>query len=390
MPLPARVPLSRFLPVIVLLVAACTAPPAARAHGVGMSQLQLHVDGSQIAGEWDLDLHDARLALGLDPQLSGEAGWADLRAHESQYRALLSSRLALTADGHPCAVVIIPAPVEWQARLSTVRVHLAASCPAPPARLGLHCDLLFDRQPTHRAYFSVEDARVTSVGAMRADQRSVTVDVHQFHLGEVLLEFVHDGVWHIWTGPDHILFLLALLLPAALVRSGESWLPRIGLWPTGREVMKVVTAFTLAHSLTLALACFGVVTVPSNWVETGIAISVFAAAWNNLRPFLPGRAWAMAMSFGLVHGLGFAGALNNLALPRHARGIALTSFNVGVEVGQLVIVAVALPLLYAGSRRNWYPRLVMGLGSLAIAWLAVVWSLQRGLGLDLHILHARG
>src|SRR5262249_18746841 len=158
---------------------------------------------------------------------------------------------------------------------------------------------------------------------------------------------------HIWSGLDHILFLLALLLPAALVREGTAWSPRPGLWTTAREVLKVVTAFTVAHSITLCLSFFGLVTLPSRWLEATIALSVFAAAWNNLRPFLPGRAWVMALGFGLVHGLGFAGALRNLALPMRARGLALASFNVGVEVGQLAIVAAVLPLLYAASRRRW-------------------------------------
>lgn len=383
MPLCSRRPRFRWSAILAPLVALACRTEIAAAHGVGMSQLQLHVDGAGIEGEWDLDLHDARLAVGLDPNVGGDPGWRELRAHEAEYRALLASRLAVSSDGRACAFQITPAPMEWQSTLSTVRIRVAIVCPAPPTHLGLHCDLLFDRQPTHRAYFSVEDSRVTSVGAMRADLRTVSVDVHQFHFGEVLLEFLHDGTWHIWTGLDHLLFLFALLLPAALVRMGAEWSPRQGLGSTGREVTKVVTSFTLAHSLTLGLACFGIVTLPSQWVETGIALSVFAAAWNNLRPFLPGRAWLIAMSFGLVHGLGFAGALNNLALPRHARGLALASFNLGVEVGQLAVVALVLPLLYLGSRRDWYPRLVMGVGSLAIAWLAVMWSLERGLGLSL-------
>jgi hypothetical protein len=157
----------------------------------------------------------------------------------------------------------------------------------------------------------------------------------------------------------------------------------MGLRSSTGEVVKVVSAFTVAHSLTLCTSFLGVVRPPSQWVEVGIALSVFAAAWNNLRPFLPGRAWAMAFGFGLVHGMGFAGALTNLSLPRHARLLALGMFNVGVELGQLALVLVAMPLLYAASRRNWYPRVVMGMGSLGIAWLALVWVLERAFGLAL-------
>jgi hypothetical protein len=273
--------------------------------------------------------------------------------------------------------------MEWDGQYSTVRFHLLSECPNVPERLTLHCDLLFDIDPTHRAYFSVQDERVTGVGVFRTGERTVTFAVHQFHFWNIAFEFIRDGMWHIWTGFDHMLFLLALLLPAPLVRTGHDWAPRAGLRSSSGEVLKVVTAFTLSHSLTLGLSYFGLVRLPAQWVETGIALSVFAAAWNNLRPFLPGRAWLVALSFGLVHGLGFAGALNNLGLPRSTRMLPLASFNIGVEVGQLALVVLALPILYVASRRKGYVRLVMGVGSLGIAWLAMVWALERAFSLSL-------
>ena len=355
----------------------------ALAHGVGMSQLRVGVEGTHLEGEWDLHLRDARLALGLDTQLTGEAGWQDLRGHEAEYRSLLLRSFAIRADGRECTLAFTSAPMEWNAQMNTVRLRFTGMAPVPPTRLAMRCDLLFDLDPAHRAYFSVEDSRATSVGAFRANLRRVEFPIRQFHFWEVVLEFVRDGAEHIWSGLDHMMFLLALILPATLVRAGGTWSRRPGLWPSTREVLKVVTAFTATHMLTLCLSFFGVFRLPSQWVEVGIAFSVFAAAWNNLRPFLPGRAWVVALAFGLVHGLGFAGALGNLALPRNARVLALGAFNGGVELGQLVVVAIALPLLYAASRRSWYPRLVMGAGSLGIAWLAIVWMLERGLGLAL-------
>jgi hypothetical protein len=363
-----------------LAAAACLASGAA-AHGLGMSQLRLRVDGARVKGEWELQLREARLAVGLDGQTAGEAGWRELAPREPALRAYLAGRLSLTSDGAPCAVEISPAAAQWQPEQGQLLYRLAATCPSEPRRLGLVCDLFFELDPKHRAYFSVEDARITHVGLFRAEQREATLEVHQLHAGAVFMEFVREGVRHIWGGLDHLAFLLALLLPAPLVREGGSWSPRAGLGPTTREVLKVVTAFTAAHSLTLALATFGLVSLPARAVEVTIALSVFAAAWNNLRPFLPGRAWVMALGFGLVHGLGFAGALRNLALPTHARGLALGAFNVGVELGQLAIVVPVLPLLYAVSRHRSYPRFVMGAGSLAIAWVAVLWTLERGFGL---------
>jgi hypothetical protein len=365
--------------VLLLLVI----PVSADAHGVGQSQLVLRVDGRHIDGEWTLNLMDARRAIGLDPALSAKAAFEDLKAHEPALRAHLEDVFSIRADSTDVPFAFDPAPMRLDAKFEDVILEVHATCPAPPTRLMLRYGLLFDLDPMHRGYFSVEDARSFNVGVFRANERTATFTVRQFHPVEIAFEFAKDGIGHIWSGIDHLLFLLALLLPAALVRSRGEWLPRPGFRAALREVLKVVTAFTVAHTITLCLTFFGVIRFPSQWIEVGIALSVFAAAWNNLKPFLPGRAWIMAFGFGLVHGMGFAGALANLALPNKARGLALASFNVGVEIGQVAIVLLVLPFLYFASRKAWYPRFVMGFGSLAIAWIAVIWVLQRAFELSL-------
>jgi hypothetical protein len=369
--------------LVAAVLAALSIAGAAAAHGVGMSTLQLHVDGTHVTGEWDVHIRDARWAVGLEPTVGGAEGFVGLRTREDSLRAVLRRSLALAGDGEGCPLTVTAAPMEWHPDFSYVRLHLAAECPTPPRRLRMRIDFMFDRDATHRAYFSVEDARVVSVGVLHANQREVSFDIRQFHVLPIVGEFVAEGIGHIWSGIDHVLFLLALLLPASLLRDGNQWSPRPGFGATLRDVLKVVTAFTVAHSITLCLTFFGVIVLPSQWVEVGIALSVFAAAWNNLRPFLPGRAWVIAGLFGFVHGMGFAGALRNLSLPRHARGLALGAFNGGVEIGQIAIVLVALPLLYLASRRSVYTKLVMGVGSLGIAWVAIMWVIERGFNITL-------
>jgi hypothetical protein len=188
---------------------------------------------------------------------------------------------------------------------------------------------------------------------------------------------------HIALGFDHLLFLLSLLLPVVLRRSGERWEPEAALRAAGADVLRVVTAFTLAHSLTLSLAALGVLRLPSRWVESAIAASVVLAAANNLWPLVGGRRWLAAFGFGLVHGLGFASVLGDLGLPRTALVAALLGFNLGVELGQLAFVALLLPL--AWRLRSWvgYPRFVLAGGSAAIALLASLWLIERSLGLSL-------
>ena len=141
--------------------------------------------------------------------------------------------------------------------------------------------------------------------------------------------------------------------------------------------MKAFTAFTLARSLILTLAALEMVTLPSHWVESAIAASVVLAALNNPFPVLHGRLWMVAFVFGLIHGFGFASVLADLGLPQDALLLALVGFNVGVEVGQLAIVAVFLPLAFS-LRRTWlYRRLVFIGGSLLIASIAAIWLGER-------------
>jgi hypothetical protein len=143
------------------------------------------------------------------------------------------------------------------------------------------------------------------------------------------------------------------------------------------DVLKVVTAFTLAHSITLSLAALGVISLPSRLVESAIAASVVVAALNNLRGTIEGRRWVMAFVFGLIHGFGFASVLADLGLPQDALVLALVGFNVGVELGQLAIVAVFLPLAFALRGTRFYRIGVLKAGSVLVALLAAWWFIQR-------------
>jgi len=165
MPVPA--PLARRL-AAALLALALLLPGAALAHGVGTSEIALSVDGARADGTWTLNLRDARKLARLDPDIAGDAGYADLRAHEAALRAALAGTLTLTADGAVQPVALTAAPLEWRPEFGDVRFHVAVAFAAPPRRLGIHDELLFDADASHRAYFSIEDDRVTSIGVLRA------------------------------------------------------------------------------------------------------------------------------------------------------------------------------------------------------------------------------
>src|SRR5262249_22796523 len=154
--------------------------------------------------------------------------------------------------------------------------------------------------------------------------------------GTSIRSFVREGVWHIWLGVDHILFLTCLILPAVFQRRGR-WQAADSLRDVAREVFEIVTAFTLAHSITLVISAVGLVRLPSRFVETAIALSVVAAAVNNLVRAIDAR-WAVAFALGLLHGFGFSSVLVDLGLPSKELIGALLGFNVGVELGQAAVV----------------------------------------------------
>ncbi len=174
-------------------------------------------------------------------------------------------------------------------------------------------------------------------------------------------------------------FLLALLLPAVLV-GGATWRPAPAFRPVLREVLWIVSAFTLAHSLTLSLAALGFVRLPSRWVESAIALSVLVSALWNLRPSAPRVGAALAFGFGLVHGMGFASALADLGATTGARIATLLGFNLGVELGQLALVACFLPLAFVLRGSVLYQRGLVGGGSALVAGLGSIWLVERVLG----------
>jgi hypothetical protein len=196
-------------------------------------------------------------------------------------------------------------------------------------------------------------------------------------------DYVKHGVWHIWIGFDHILFLLALLLPAVLLWRDASWDGGASLRAAVIDVLKIVTAFTLAHSITLSLATLGVLSVPSRLVESAIAASVVLAALNNIWPLFHGRRALAAFAFGLIHGFGFASVLLDLGLPSSSLLVSLVGFNAGVELGQIAIVAVFLPLAYLARNTAFYRKAVLVGGSALIAAVSLVWLAERLFNLKL-------
>jgi len=262
-------------------------------------------------------------------------------------------------------------------------LRFEADCAAAPQVFQLAYSFFFDLDPQHRGLLRVEANGKTYTAVLGPTHNVWRLEGSNVGWFNVFIDYVNEGVWHIWTGFDHMLFLCALLLPAVLIYRDGRWVGVTNFGEAFVNVAKIVTAFTLAHSITLTLAVLGFIALPSRLVESAIALSVIAAALNNVRPVIQSRLWMVAFGFGLVHGLGFANVLVELGLPTDALAVALVSFNLGVEIGQLAVVCAILPLVYL-CRHSWfYPRIVLGAGSLCIGAVAFVWLLERSLNISI-------
>jgi hypothetical protein len=186
------------------------------------------------------------------------------------------------------------------------------------------------------------------------------------------------GARHIAEGTDHLLFLLALLLPAPLLAYRGRWTQCVTVQRSLLQILRIVTAFTIGHSLTLALAAFGVVQLPSRPVEVLIAFSILVSAIHAIRPLFPGREAVIAAFFGLIHGLAFASALGNLGFDSWYRLVSLLGFNLGIETMQLTVVALTLRSLLLLSRTRAYGLLRIG-GACFAAIAALGWIVERSL-----------
>jgi hypothetical protein len=367
------------------LLALCLACSGlAQAHKPSDSYLSIRADDKGVSGQWDIALRDLDFAIGLDADGDGNITWGETRAQHAQIAAYALARLTLQADGQPCTIEVPLQLVDHHTDGAYSVLQLAIRCPqATPAKLTLDYRLFAEIDPQHRGLLKLSTPAGARSAVFSPESHQQPFVLKELNAWSQFIDYLREGVWHIWIGFDHILFLLSLLLPAVLVWVKPRWEAASSFKGAFWEVAKVVTAFTVAHSITLSLATLGWISLPTRWVESAIAASVVLAALNNVWPVVEGRRWLVAFCFGLLHGFGFASVLADLGLPPDALLLALVGFNVGVEVGQLAIVAAFLPVAYL-LRRHWvYRRVIFIGGSLLIALLAAVWLVERAANLEL-------
>jgi hypothetical protein len=366
------------LRALLFALALLAAWPAA-AHKPSDSYLSLQVHGRHVDGQWDIALRDLDFALGLDEDGDGALTWDEVRRRRAAIAGYALARLGMATAGRACRLADTALLVDHHTDGAYAVLRLAATCPVEVSDLTLEYRLFAELDPQHKGLARIDGGGGTVTAIFDPERARQTIALVAPGGAAQLLAYVRHGVWHIWTGFDHILFLLSLLLPAVVAPAGKQ---ALGLRPALFDVFKVVTAFTLAHSLTLALAALHVVALPARWVESAIAASVALAALNNLVPLFPGRRPQIAFAFGLLHGFGFAGVLADLGLPRSMLALPLFGFNAGVELGQLAIVGAFVPLAFLLRRMPAY-RWLVATASALIVVVAALWFVERAFNLRL-------
>ncbi|PHN08616.1 HupE/UreJ family protein [Flavilitoribacter nigricans] len=389
----------------LLLIGLFILPDTLQAHAPDQGYLYFRIYKDAIGGRFELIAKDINRAIGSN--LPDDLTMEQLQAVLPQIQAYFLDRSSIkTGDGTEYTIRFRePEILDLEEMEDFVRFHFdLEGVSEVPDALDVSYNVLFDRAPKHRGLLIIEhnwkagvlNNEALAYGIFAPDDTQKTVDLTDASIWKGFMNLVRLGIWHIWIGLDHILFIVALILPSVVRRRREddpspvdsnyspTWKPVDRFRPAFLYIIKVITFFTLAHSITLALAALGVVNLSSRLVESIIAFSIALAAFHNIVPIFKGKEWLIAFGFGLFHGFGFASVLGEKGLSGDYLVPSLLGFNIGVEIGQVLIICLIFPILYLIRKLDIYPK-VIKYGSMLLILIALYWTIERGFELDMSL-----
>lgn len=364
------------------------------AHEPDHTYLYLRVYENSIEGRFEITIADINRELGLN--LNEEVVQAEIDPVIPQIQALLLSNASFGANSanFPLQFTDVEAlALDDEADYVKFNFQLNQLSELPD-NLDITYSAFFDKNPDHKGMLIIEhnwkagiiDNYSLVAEIFTEDETSKTLSLTDASILNGVWAMIKLGMWHIWIGLDHILFLVALILPSVLRRRTDAedgdnaystfWNPVDKFKPAFLYILKIVTFFTIAHSITLAIASLGVMDLPSRYVESIIAISIALAALHNIRPVFRSKEWVIAFIFGLFHGFGFASVLGEKGLGGEYLVLSLLGFNVGVEFGQVLIIAGIFPVLFLIRNLKLYPKLLT-YGSVLLILISLNWTVER-------------
>jgi hypothetical protein len=360
------------------------------AHSTGENYVFFNFRADTIDGRFEIHADDLRQKLGVILDGTDEEMLAAARESAPRVYEYIEKRFAIAPEGGtPFTLEFTTVDVLKLPLGSFAQYHFRAATGPLPDRLQFHHSMLYEGDRLHRGLIIVNDNVKTGInhgdehvamvfGPAAMDQQLDLRSIPHLLGGRAM---VWQGVLHIWIGIDHVLFLVALMLPTVLVAQGAARTPvasyRTALW----NLLKIVTVFTLAHSLTLLLAALGILNVPSRLVESIIALSIALVALNNITGRVREGSLLVILALGLFHGLGFAAVMGHLPFRAQELVKAVLGFNIGVELGQMAIVALLFPVLFFLRTQRLYMPVVVKGGSVLLMLISTAWFVQRALDL---------
>ena len=366
--------------LLVLVIAmTCT---VVQAHESSTAYLNLQAPNTKNAAstsyevEYELSLRDLALLIDIDPNQDNQISWAEVKSQTPLIKELITAQVKLSADSAVCDMTNF-APLAINTRGGFNYLYTDYDLLCTQAIDSLDYQVLAGIDANHRLILTQANGKLPL--------QVLSVGVSPLGTGEgagsgwlfTATNFLKSGIHHLLIGWDHLLFLFVLLIPAVYLRKQKELIavskPRAALL----EVFWIATSFTLAHSITLSLAALQIVSIPARFIESLIALSIAFAALNNVVPLLRVRAVYLAFIFGLIHGFGFANVLVDLPLATSARVLALLSFNVGIELGQLVFIVLVFPMALLLRHTRFYKWGIFYIGSFISILVALWWFFER-------------
>lgn len=353
----------------------------ASAHQSGNSYLRISSTDAGVSVQIDFAVRDLNSLLQIPPEQQKEIRRHELEEMRERLAALIGESLILEVDGEPVHLRFRSQEVTlYNDGLYVRQNHTAPALPAGAAYLLVRYEFFNEEEKVARAFLKLDSGPFESTAVLDPRHAVQRLPLREIALAEALWTYAREGALHIWSGPDHLLFLVCLLLPGLRLALPGAGSASPGLRAAGVYALKVVTAFTVAHSITLAAAALDWITLPDKLIESAIAASIIVSALLNLRGGEGRHAWKLALGFGLIHGMGFANGLRELGLSSSHFIETLLAFNLGVEFGQMAVVLLAGVLLWPALKNERAVRTIQHWGSLAILLIAGVWLAERVAG----------
>lgn len=362
----------------------------AQAHSFNESYVYFDVTEDSLSGRIEVTLDDLTRIQQQSAEIETPLTSEEVEAARDSFTDYFQDRLLLSFEGQPYELEFDDITFFGTKVGRFAQFHFdVLGIDETPTTIEMSYDGLFsDIDPSHRGYALIgsntrngmdeNEAYISLIFSPGDGLKSLYLNDEPTK--DIALTFFEHGVWHIWLGFDHVLFLLTLLLGAVMRIENAQWVPAESVRESLRETVKIVTVFTVAHTITLCLATFEVITLPVTLVEAIIAFSIVVVAVGNLVPRFHASSWKVVFLFGIFHGFGFANVLEPLGLDPARKALGLATFNIGVEVGQLAIVLVLFPIFFALRRLTAYRVIGLQFGSVALIAIATFWFIERTMG----------